>query len=314
MRRILILCMVLLVTGCGFQSPNDLITPAADPEARYRGLQLENLGVYQAHLTMSFDGASDWWYQVLLASDGEKKSFDLSIEGLDADRDPGDVRIIEQDGVYTLQGEATEGACWQFPAGEDYVVDTLSPDDILPPDRISSALANAGSDTFLGRSVYHLSLVLNLEPDFTHAEVDIWREKRSGSVLRYEFQLDGEDPLFNAGKGTLFGDFSVLELGSVTIEPLSGCGTNLPLPNDARAVYLLSDLVRYTTNLTPDQVAEFLLQTLPQQGWEPAEDSESIPGTAALSFQRGETALEVFIQAMDDGTEVRMFQASINEP
>jgi hypothetical protein len=61
-------------------------------------------------------------------------------------------------------------------------------------------------------------------------------------------------------------------------------------------------------------VAEFLLQALPQQGWEPAEDSESIPGTAALSFQRGETALEVFIQAMDDGTEVRMFQASINEP
>lgn len=314
MRRILFVFLIPLLASCALQSPEDLITPAADKGILYRGMQLENLGTYQARFTMSYEGSSDWWYQVLLSSDGERTAFNLSIEGIDEALDPGDVRIVKQDGVTTLKGEATEGICWQVPDDASSKVEALSPDDILPPDLITADLISAGGDTILGRRVDHYTLNQSLAPDFSHAEVDIWLEKATGYVLRYNFQLEGEDPIYNMGSGELTGEFEVLDLGSIVVEPLLGCGTDLPLPDDASELYLLPDLVRFQTQLAPDQVVEFMLRTLAQQGWQQAEDTESIPGTTALSFRRGEAVLEVFIQSLEQSTEVRIFQASVPEP
>jgi hypothetical protein len=309
MRRAVCLPIFLILAGCVFSSPQDLVTPAAGGGPNYRGLQLEELGEYQAIFTMSFEGPSDWWYQVQLASDGDQNEFRLSLEGVPPFKDPGDVRSVEADGVFRLQGEATEGRCWMVPAAEQASVKPLMPDDIISPESVAKYLSEAGSTEILGRTADQFASASALPPEFSQADLALWLDRETGAVLRYEFQLSGADPVFNTGRGTLTGEFEILGLGPVIIEPISGCSTDLPLTDDARDLYLLEDYVAFRTKLSADEVLDFMLKSLPAKGWRQAADTDTIPGTAALSFHRGNTALEIFIQTEDTLTEVRIFLA-----
>jgi hypothetical protein len=314
MKRFVFLLIFAMLAGCVFSNPSDLVTPAASDAQDYRGLQLEKLGEYRARFTMSFEGSSGWWYQALLSSDGDQNELQLSLEGLPPSKDPGDVRSVEANGMVKLQGEATGGKCWVFPAADRASVEPLTPDDIIAPASIATELEKTGSGKILGRSADQFTFMHALPPDFSNAELKLWLDSATGAVLRYEIQLSGEDPVFNSGRGTLTGEFEILELGSIVIEPIPGCSSELPLTDDARDLYLLDDFVAYRTRLSAEEVVDFLLKSLPPQGWQEAADTDTIPGTAALSFQRGETALEVFIQAEDTLTEVRFFLAPVPGP
>jgi hypothetical protein len=314
MRRFMTFLSMLFLAGCVFQSPRDLVTPAAATDSMYRGLQLEAFGAYHARFTMSFEGESEWWYQVNLASDGESKEYSLSLEGLPPSADPGDVRVIETNGVYTLRGEATEGSCWRFPASEHFQSEPLTPDDIIKPGWISPELTDKGLEKNLGRSTNLYTFDDRLGSEFSRAEISIWIDRVTGGVLRYSFQLKGTDPLFNFGAGTLSGDFTVLDLEADPIEPIEGCESELPLPEDASELSLLSDFVGYRTGLSPEDLTNFLVPSLRQLGWQQAGDTDAIPGTATLTFVQDAQTLEVFIEADSEWTQVRIFQAPLSSP
>jgi len=314
MRRVLILLAIPFLAGCVFQSPRDLVTPAAAGEPQYVGLRLDRLGTYRARFTMSFEGQSTWWYRVDLMSDGVIKAYELSMEGLPQSRDPGDVKLVDANGVLTLQGDATAGECWRFPASANRSREPLTPDGVIQPARIATDLKDAGRETILGRTAERYTLDRSLRPEFSRADISIWLDSATGAVLRYQFTLEGSDPLFDAGEGTLSGEFDVLDLRAVTIDPIEGCESEFPVPDDGWDIYLLSDYVGYRTGLSPDELVEFMLQSLGRQGWQQAADTEAIPGTAALSFRRGATALEIFIQSEAEWTKVEIFQAPVSEP
>ena len=314
MRRFIVMLTIPFLAGCIFQSPRDLVTPAAKGELSYNGLQLEGFGTYRARFTMSFEGDSDWWYQVNISSDGDLKEFELSIEGVPESKDPGDVRVIEAKGVYTLQGEATEGDCWRFPAGADRQPEPLTPDAIIRPDAIRTELKDAGTDRVLGRSADRLKSDGGLEPEFSRSEISIWIDRATGSVLRYQFQLEGPDPLFDGGEGRLTGDFEVVDLRRVKIDPIEGCESEFPLPDDASELYLLPDFVGYRTQLSPEEMVDFLVGSIEKIGWQLASDTDAIPGTATLSFYRGKTALEIFVQSEGTWTRVEFYLAPLSSP
>jgi hypothetical protein len=314
MRRFLILLAIPFLAGCVFQSPQDLVTPAATGEPQYVGLRLDRHGTYRARFTMSFEGQSTWWYRVDLMSDGVIKAYELSMEGLPQSRDPGDVKLIDANGVLTLQGEATAGECWRFPASANRSREPLTPDGIIQPERIATGLKRAGQETVLGRTAERYRFERSLKPEFPRADISIWLDSASGGVLRYQFTLEGSDPLFGAGEGTLTGEFEILDLRAVTIDPIEGCESEFPVPDDAWDIYLLSDFVGYRTGLSPDELVDFMLQSLGGQGWQQAADTAAIPGTAALSLRRGATVLEIFIQSEGQWTKVEIFQAPVSGP
>lgn len=309
MRRAIVLLLVLLLSGCIFQSPQDLITPAASSAPRYTGLQLEALGSYSAEFTASFEGESNWWYHATLAAAGGQQEFDIELEGLPPAQDAGDVRVVEAQGVRWLKGQATDGACWRVPAGEPARMRALMPDDFLAAASLASLDTTENPDVVLGRQTVRVQYTGNLEPAYSRVDVTLWTDALTGSVLRYQFRLVGADPVFGAGEGTLTGDFEVVSLEGVTIPPIEGCDSPFPLPEDAEDLYLLADYVGYRTRLTEGDLVAFLASTLAAQGWEPAADTEAIPGTSAMSFRRGDVLLEVFLQNQGPWTEVRIFQA-----
>jgi len=309
MRRLIMWSVVLLLAGCVFQSPQDLITPAASSAPPYYGLQLEALGSYSAEFTVSFEGDSNWWYHTTLAVAGGQQEFDIELEGLPPAQNPGDVRVVESQGVRWLKGQATDGICWRVPAREPVRMRALMPDNFVPSARLATLEGAESQDVVLGRQVERTHYVGNLEPEYSRVDIMLWTDRLTGSVLRYRFQLDGTDPVFGAGDGTLTGDFEVVSLEGVTIPPIEGCDSPFPLPDDAEDLYLLADFVGYRTHLSDSEIEAFLARTLAAQGWKPAADTEAIPGTSAMSFMRGNVLLEVFLQNQGLWTEVRIFQA-----
>jgi hypothetical protein len=156
MRRTLILLLVLIAifSGCGKPpaSPTPTVQrssgspPNAQRSGVYAGLGLESLEAYHARFEMRFEGDFEWVYVLETRADGRAVEHSLHLEGVGADRNPGDVRLVIEAGIARMRGPGTDDECLQFPTHLDLELQFLTPDDLIRPEGLGQLSEAAGSE------------------------------------------------------------------------------------------------------------------------------------------------------------------------
>jgi hypothetical protein len=265
---------------------------------------------YHATFEMRFVGTYTWTYylesRVGSGADGGATAYDLHIEGVNASQNPGDVRVVLEGDVVKMRGPATDDACVQFPSDLDLGQSFLTPDDLIPTQEIEAALRPVGTATIAEREATHYALRQPNLAGWQNVEIDVWEDTTSGATLRYDLHVQGTDPLFDAGEGTLSGQFVVNDIGPQTIEPITGCEINLPLPLDATRLVRMPGLVAFESAATPDEVVAFYRTALAEAGWEPQAEPEHGVDAVLLSYRRDEETLDVNIEKRATGVYVEL--------
>lgn len=320
MRRTLIpLLLFFLASACLSTAPTPLASPTAPVMHTSSPTVEPTLGssiatmsdvqpfaAYRATFVLHFQGTYSWTYQLESRTDGHTMAYDLHIEGVEPPQNPGDVRVVIDGDSAKMRGPATDDACVQFPSDFDLERSFLSPDELLPPQQVEDALRVAGEDIIAGRGSTHLTLRQPAIAGWQNAEVDVWKDDATGTVLRYDLRLTGPDPLFDAGQGTLVGQFVVVEVGPQVIEPIAGCEVALPLPPNATQLVSMPGLISFESASTTEQIVAFYQNALPEEGWAPT--SEPQPGVDAvlLSYRRDEQTLDINIETDEEGVRVEL--------
>jgi len=117
--------------------------------------------------------------------------------------------------------------------------------------------------------------------------------------------VSGPDPLFDAGEGTLSGQFLVEEVGPQAIEPVLDCESDLPLPSDAARLVGLPGLIAFESDTSADEVVAFYQAALQAAGWELSEESQA-GGVILLLYARDEEMLDVSVEASGEGCHVEL--------
>jgi hypothetical protein len=102
--------------------------------------------------------------------------------------------------------------------------------------------------------------------------------------------------------------FRVEELGPQTIEPITGCEIDLPVPTDARRLVRLPGLVAFDSPSEPATLVAFFQSQLPAAGWSAAAEPQSTRSSTVLSFVQAGQGLEVNIEAASTGAHVELLR------
>jgi len=311
MRHLLVLLLPLTL-ACSLVAPPSPSPPAEPPATAtetpptYTGLGLESLGTYQATFEMRFEGTFDWSYHLETRTDGNVVEYRLHLEGLSASHNPGDVRLVTEDGTNRMRGPGTDDECVQFPSDLDLGPLFLTPDDLINPQGFQEPLVSLDAETIAGVETTHYTLRQVYLDDWRDLEVDLWLGDPAGAVLRYDLRAGGPDPLFDAGEGVLSGQFLVNKVGPQTIEPITGCEIAVSLPPDATRLVRLPGLIAFESAATPAEIATFYQATLAEAGWEPLAELQVSADVALLSYRRGEQTLEINVETSDGGVHVEV--------
>jgi hypothetical protein len=311
MRYLLIFLPLLLALACISTAPatsvsSTPVAPSTGPTPIQAGPVPQALGAYRATFEIRFAGTYTWIYRLESRVSSEATAYDLHIEGVDASQNPGDVRVVLEGDVVRMRGPATDDACVQFPSDLDLGQSFLSPDDLIPPQEIETALRSVGTETIAGREATHYTLRQPNLADWQDVEIDVWKDTTSGATLRYDLRAGGTDPLFDAGEGVLSAQFVVNDIGPQTIEPITGCEIDLPLPPDATRLVTMPGLVAFESAATPDEIIAFYQAALAESGWEPLAEPQHGVDAVLLSYRRDGETLDVNIETRVTGVHVEL--------
>ncbi len=317
MRRIPIVLLVLtaICSGCG--KPPASPTPtvqrssaspsSAQRSVAYAGLGLENLDAYHARFEMRFEGEYEWVYLLETRGDGRALEHILHLEGLGADRNPGDVRLVTEADVSRMRGPGTDDECLQFPSHLDLGPQFLTPDDLVRPQGVGQLPEAVGAESVAGVRTARYSLSRESLDEWRDLEVNLWLDESSQAVLRYELHATGPDPLFDAGEGVLSGLFVVDDLGPQTVEPISGCEIDLPLPPGATdLVKLPGGLIAFESDAGAAEISAFYQAEMAKVGWQPLEEPQVGIDAVVLSYGRDGETVEINIETRDGGAHVEL--------
>jgi hypothetical protein len=283
----------LVLAACARQDMER--SPPAD-SIIYRGLDLSRAGNYHAAFLIHFEGDVPWSYQLDLRSDGTALEHTLHIEGVDLAQNPGDIRMVTLHGQSRMTGPGTDGDCLVFPADMDISPSFLLPDHIIKPEALNPYLQDLGEDLIDSASTRRYGVRNARLDDWSKAIIDIWMVQPEQYVLRYDLQLTGQDPLFGRGQGRLNGRFVVLSLDPQTINPITDCAPEHPVPESAENLVILPGLIAFDAPETMDGIASFYQKVLPGAGWSPTGEPEQAGDALVLSYQEGEKKLEIVIK------------------
>jgi hypothetical protein len=302
MRRLIVLLLLLPLTFACLPAASSTST---EPPAPTR-VSLQALGTCHSTFEAHFKGAYTWTYHLESRTDGSAMAYDLHIEGVKASQNPGDVRIVIEGDIARMRGPGTDDACMQFPSDLDLGLSLLTPDDLIPLPGAEGSLRSAGVEVIVGREATHYTLRQPSLGSWRDVEVDIWEDVATGAVLRQDLRAAGVDPLFDAGEGMLTGKFVVDDIGPQTIEPVTGCEIDLPLPPDATRLVKMPGLVAFESTSTPEETVAFYQAALAEAGWVPTTEPESGTDAILLSYQRGEQTLDINIESHETGVHVEL--------
>jgi hypothetical protein len=304
MRRILILLVLLAFSIVGCSSGAD------ESDELYSGMNLETLPGYRAVFNLTFEGESLWSYRLETQAGEDEYAYELSLEGLRAMQDPGDVRMVHSQGTNRMIGEGTDNECVQFPDSTDIGVLFLTPDEIFDPNMLDAALIAFEEDEIAGQETIHYSLQQSNLLTWEEISLDLWISVDDGATLRYDLTAIGPDPLFGGGEGQLVGQFNVLEISEQSIAPINGCEIDFPLPDDHAGLIKLPGLVAFDSSMTPVELARWYQEALDEAGWSPSADSQTTSSSVQLSYQQGDEQVQIKMVAVDSGSQVEiLFQS-----
>lgn len=276
-------------------------------------MSLEDLGPFRASFVITFEGRRDYTYQVDTRYDGKQVEYDLKIEGVDADQDPGDVRLVNRDGVNRMRGAGTDRQCIQFPDEFETAALFLNPLDLIDLDAFSQDWADDGGTIVANRPATSFSAEEKTYAGWQDVSVTYVLDRDTDALLQFEFEAEGLDPLFDGGKGRIQGLFEVLEVGSQTIEPVKGCQVDFPLPDDASQIIVFPGLVVFETGLGPIKLDTFYRQELVAElGWQREEPVTGENRESLLSYFTEGRRLDMHLEALNpedfnEGFKVEVF-------
>jgi len=312
MRRLIVL-LLLLAAACSSgpsPSPSSIPSSTAGIRPSYTGLHLEALGSYQATFDLIFEGTVMWGHHLETRTDGRALEYGLHLDGLDASRNPGDVRLVAQDGINRMRGPGTDDECVQFPSELDLGPIFLTPDSLFAPDQLSEPLVAVKPETIAGTETIHYTLRQASLGKWRDLVIDLWRNESTGATMRYDLRVTGADPLFEAGEGVLTGRFLVSEVGTQTIEPIAGCEIDLPLPHDATHLVRVPGLISFESAAAAAETAAFYQAELAKTGWEPVAEPQASGDAVVLSYRQGAQRLDINIEAKTGGVHVELLLTS----
>ena len=319
MHRLKILMVVLVLTalscgtGSGTATPESVegLVEIGPADLGTLDLSLDTLGAFHAIFVLEFEGDTDWTYQVDTRSDGELIEYNLHIEGVDKAQNPGDVRLVNNDGVNQMNGAGTDFECVQFPDEFETGVLFLSPNDLIDLEDFLEELEDVGEEKIAGREATEYLGKRNKYAGWRSLKLSVWVEDETGAVLQIDFTARGPDPIFGAGSGKISGNFTVKEIGSQQIQPVEDCEIDIPLPEDATNVIKFPGMIAFETSLGPVKLGRFYKKILLPEGWQweapvIAEDRESM-----LTLYSDERTLTILIEPISadfsQGYQVQIF-------
>ncbi len=287
--------------------------PAAEG-AVYQGLSLDSLESYKATFQMAFtvEGADSptWTYRldILAGAPGLQRS--LSMQGVSAEQDLGDITLMQMGDTQYMTGEATgEAGCLIFPASVDLEASFLMPDSLLPPEDLSGILIPDAEVVVAGQSGQRYTFEADALGSFQDVSGELVLADEGGYVLRYGFAgITAETPLSSGLEGRLTWQFEITDLAPEEIVSApEGCELDYPIMADAANLARLPGLITYTSPSSPEDIQAFYEQALPDDGWLRYDLPESSGDTTVLVYAREGWLLNVAITATDSGSEVQLF-------
>jgi hypothetical protein len=113
-----------------------------------------------------------------------------------------------------------------------------------------------------------------------------------------------------AGEGLLLSQFHVEQVGPQTIEPITGCDIDLPLPAGATRIIKLPELVGFDSAGAPQDISAFYQAALAEGGWAPAGEPQLGDGVILLTYGRDGQSLEINIEAKNGGARVELISST----
>lgn len=298
-----VLC-ALALAACSAAGGSESAAPIAEEAPDYQGLRAGELGPHRSSFRLEFSGEEGWLYQLDTRLGGEVVEQTLRVEGVSDARSPGDVRVVTRGDERRMKGPATNEACLRFPRNMDLNVTLLSPDDVIPVGELNEPLVSMGQDTVAGRPAIHYAVMQSELGNWQEALLGIWLDRGTQAVLRYDLTARGRDPYFAGGFGEISGSYQVVEVGPQTIEPLSGCEIELPLPEGTRQLVRLPDEISYHVEMTMDEIVAFYRRTMAEAGWRAFAEEERGSGAIALRYRREGERVDITVRDMGDERRV----------
>ena len=263
-------------------------------------MSLAELGPFHAIFMLSFDGNQDWVYKVETRYDGELIEYNLHIEGVEPTKNPGDLRLVNTNGINQMKGPGTDDFCMQFPDEMNTGVLFLSPVDVINPDALIQDWNIQENQLYMGRQTTKYITSQDYYYGWEDIEVTFNIDAESGAMLNYIFDSSGSDPLYEYGGGEIHGEFTVLEIGPQEITPVEGCQIPFQVPEDAHKLIILPGAFSYETSLGPVKTDKFYTQVLGNQGWtrQTAEVNDATR-EGFITFTSETQSLTIHVQALN---------------
>lgn len=296
-RLIVSLLLIMMLAAC---------SPAANPvqssQAALASLDRDALGSYTAIFEIQFSGPTNWVYQLRTRTAGSLREGNLLLQGIDKSQNPGDVRIVTDQTTTWMIGPGTDNECVQFPSNQGMDPAMIYPETLVSGADLSGMLTLAGEEKVGNKTALHYSGAGLTVGAWQDARIDVWLEKASLALVRFNMQAAGEDSFFGTGPGTLKARYEVDSFDKPTIEPVAGCEIGAPLPETASGLVRLPGMASFETTDAVDAMAAFYQAALPPQGWAESEPPAQSEGSTILSYTRGAENLEIHLEGTVEGT------------
>jgi hypothetical protein len=230
-------------------------------------MSLGALGSFAARFEFKFEGSTNWLYQVDTRYDGKRTEYTLHIEGVDNTLNPGDVRLVNVNGINRMRGAGTEDICLQFPDEMETGLLFLTPVDFIDLEEFSTEWKQQGNQTVADLPTTLHQAEREAYRGWEEVKVEYAVEEESQAILVFYFEASGPDPLFGYGYGKITGLFTVLQIGYQEINQVGGCKSDVPLPDDATDIIFLPGVSSYQTSLGPVKLSKFYEDQLLTKGW-----------------------------------------------
>lgn len=299
--------VLLALTGCsaaGTQAP--AAGEAEPPQSGELRLNRDALPSYQSDFQITFTGSKTWSYALKTRKTSDMRETVLHIEGVDGAQNPGDIRLVTDGTTSWMIGEGTDNECVQYPNGAGMDPTFLHPESLISRAQMEGALTLVGEETVGGVAMLHYTANGVEAGQWQNATMDIWTERDSGMLLRFKLEGTGVDPFFGSGSGKVAATYNAAGMGDEAIAPVAGCELSVPMPDNTQMFVRLPGMASFDSTDAAESIITFYQTALPQEGWTLKEEPAQTEGLTVLSYYRGAEAVEIHVEALSDGSRVKM--------
>jgi hypothetical protein len=268
------------------------------------------LGLAQEAVTFtSTEGTWTYLLETQRAAGDPSLQYELTMEGLPASIDLGDVSlIVSEDSGYMTGPAVGEGGCAIFPLSEEVLSAFPNADDLLPPAEFSAGLVRDGSETVAGVDGTRYTYSAANAGDLTDVSGEIVLAKAGDYVLRYTLTGQTSEPPFGGSTaGTLSWAYQIDAFGEETLAVPAACAVAYPLMPDAANLVRLPGLIIYQTAKAPPAVLAYYVSALEGDGWAVYEFPQEGNDRGLLTYAKEGVVLTVSAKPEGSGAEVSLF-------